>query len=160
MIPHRLLELPAFEVIGKKGWIAGTDDSGAFGRFWEQCKVDGTLAKLEQASGFQPGPQTKGRTLGISRTEHDPSNRAFFYMIAIEKPAGFEAEEMESYQVPASHWAIFECRGKIPEAIIEAEMFAFMQWLPASGFQHARAPEMEVYLEGYCEFWLPVELKS
>jgi len=41
--------------------------------------------------------------------------------------------------------------------------FFFTQWLPASGFVHAPAPEMEVYLEGshaedyVCEIWLPAQ---
>ncbi len=157
MINYRILELPAFEVIGKKTWIAGFEDNQAFGRFWEQCRTDGTLSRLEQASGFQPGSQTGGRTLGISRVEKDPANRACYYMIAIEKPGSFDDQEMECYQAPASKWAAFECRGKLPEAIVEAEMFAFGQWLPASGCVHAQAPEMEVYLDGYCEFWLPIQ---
>ena len=49
---------------------------------------------------------------------------------------------------------------------MEAEIYAFTQWLPASGFSHALAPEMEVYLptrengdEGGCEFWLPIVRK-
>jgi AraC family transcriptional regulator len=32
-----------------------------------------------------------------------------------------------------------------------------MEWLPTSGYEHALAPEMEVYLSGdACEFWLPI----
>ena len=44
----------------------------------------------------------------------------------------------------------------------QSEIYAFTQWLPASGYAHANAPEMEVYLPGVsgaeyvCEFWLPV----
>ncbi len=157
MINFRIFERPAFEVIGKKTWIPGQGDNEAFGRFWELCRADGTLTALEQANSFQPGSQTMGRTLGLSRVEQDPSNRAFYYMIAIEKPDNFEAEGLESYQVPASSWAAFECRGKIPDSIVEAEIFAFTQWLPSSGYRHAHAPEMEVYLDGYSEFWLPIE---
>jgi len=33
----------------------------------------------------------------------------------------------------------------VPESIVQAEMFAFMEWLPQSGYEHALAPEMEVY---------------
>ena len=56
----------------------------------------------------------------------------------------------------------------MPEAIVEAEIYAFTQWLPTSGFVHANAPEMEVYPPGsrgdsddnYCEFWLPIAEKQ
>jgi AraC family transcriptional regulator len=88
-------------------------------------------------------------------------------MIAIEKPEKHPAG-LETYLVPAARWAVFECIGKVPEAIVESEIYAFTKWLPASGYDHARAPEMEVYFPGndgsseesYCEFWLPITEKS
>lgn len=67
---------------------------------------------------------------------------------------------METYRVPASQWAVFECKGKVPESIVRAEMFAFMEWLPNSVYEHAPAPEMEVYLDQgdeTNEFWLPIQ---
>lgn len=169
MTTYRIVERPAFDVIGKKVWIAGTEDNEAFGRFWDQCRAEGLLAMFERLKGFQPGPQTNGLTLGISRVEKNPAKREFFYMIAIEKPESCPAlDDVESYRVPATHWAVFECHGKVPESIVTAEMFAFMEWLPASGYVHANAPEMEVYPPGsngqsdenYCEFWLPVKRKN
>lgn len=165
MIKVRIIERPAFEVTGKKTWIAGQDND-SFGRFWEQCRRDGLFEVFERISGFQPGLQTLGVTLGISQVEKAPANRAFYYMIAVEKPEDYINSDLESYQVPASQWAVFECRGKIPDAIVAAEIFAFTQWLPASEFVHAQAPEMEVYPaganeEGYtCEFWLPIKSRS
>jgi AraC family transcriptional regulator len=161
----RIIERPPFEVIGKKTWISGQDNN-LFGIFWETCQAEGLFGIFERINGFQPGAQTNGVTLGISQVEKDPSNRAFYYTIAIEKPKDCPVADLESYQVPSATWAVFECRGKVPESIVEAEIYAFTQWLPASGFDHAHAPEMEVYLEGskeedyVCEFWLPVQRKE
>ena len=163
MIAHRIVELPAFEIAGKKTWIAGVDDSQAFGRFWDQCRADGLFSAFESLTGLQPGPRTNGAILGISRVEQDPARREFYYMVAVEKPAGPPPAGLECYQVPASLWAVFECRGALPDAIVNSEIYAFTQWLPSSGYRHALAPEMEVYPpdanpgdEPYCEFWLPV----
>ena len=169
MTTYRIVERPSFEVIGRKVWIAGINDNAAFGRFWDQCRADGSLAGFEHLKGFQPGLQTNGVTLGISRVEQDPTRREFFYMIAIEKPEGCPPfDDMETYRVPATQWAVFECHGKVPEGIVKAEMFAFMEWLPASDYVHANAPEMEVYPpesnrqsdDNYCEFWLPIKQKK
>ncbi|MBN1877822.1 MAG: GyrI-like domain-containing protein [Anaerolineae bacterium] len=163
MVNYRIIERPAFDVIGKKGWIAEQDD---FERFWEQCRADGLLAIFEALNGWQRGAQTNGTTLGISRVEKDPTNRDFYYMIAIEAPPDCSNADLEHYQVPASQWAVFECHGKVPQSIVQAEMFAFMEWLPTSGYVHAFAPEMEVYYPGessddyYCEFWLPIIRKA
>lgn len=165
MVKFHMVERPSFEVVGKKIWIGGQDNE-LFGRFWQECQANGLLATFWQLRGDKPGPQTNGISLGVSRVEQDPSKREFYYMIAIEKSADYPArllEGMETYQVPATHWAVFECHGKAPESIVQAEMFAFMEWLPNSGYEHALAPEMEVYPasgESYCEFWLPIQAKG
>ena len=167
MTNYRIVERPAFEIVGKKTWIAGTDDNEAFRRFWEQCRAEGLFSVFERIGGFKPGRQTNGVTLGVSRVEKDPGNREFYYMIAIEKPQD-SAADLECYQVPASQWAVFECRGKLPDAIVESDIYAFTEWLPASEYVHANAPEMEIYPpesngqsdDNYCEFWLPIKRKN
>ena len=167
MIKHRITNRPAFEVVGKKTWISG-QDTDLFGKFWVQCREQGLFKIFEEMSGSQPGAQTNGYPLGISCVAEDPSNREFYYMIAIEKPMDYIATELEEYQVPASQWAVFECWGKVLESIVKSEIYAFTEWLPASEYEHAKAPEMEVYFPGtdgisddnYCEFWLPITLKT
>jgi AraC family transcriptional regulator len=167
MTNYRIIERPAFEIIGRKTWISGPDNN-LFGLFWQQCQADGLFEMLKQVNALKPGPQTRGVTLGVSRVEKDPTNREFYYMIASEKPEGCISTQLETYTVPATHWAVFECRGKVPESIVQAEMFAFMEWLPGSEYVHANAPEMEVYPpesngqsdDNYCEFWLPIRPKE
>ncbi len=166
MINVHLIERPAFTIAGWKTWISGPDNE-QFGRFWQQSRADGLFdifQRMKESSGFHAGPQTNAAVLGVSRVEKDPANRSFYYMIAIEILEGCSAESLEPYQVPGARWAVFECRGKIPESIVQAEMYAFTQWLPNYGYRHALAPEMEVYPataeEDYCEFWLPVEMKQ
>lgn len=159
MINMRIVERPAFTVAGKQVWIGGPDNE-QFGRFWEQCKADGSLDALYRLRGQDAGPRTNGAMLGVSRVDADPANRAFYYLIAIEIPADAALPEgFERCQVPAGQWAVFECRGPVPDALVASEIYAFSQWLPHSGYQHAHAPEMEVYPptdEPYCEFWLPI----
>jgi AraC family transcriptional regulator len=157
MVPYRLIDRPAFGVAGQKTWISGQDNS-LFGNFWETARKEGLLGQLRRISAFAPGTQTGGVTLGISRVEADPARRDFYYMIAVECALAEPPPGLEFYQVPASTWAAFECRGQPPESIVTAEIFAFTQWLPSSGYTHALAPEMEVYLpeQNVCEFWLPV----
>ena len=173
-MPHpnlpRIVTRPAFEIIGPKTWIEGPDNE-QFGRFWQDCRASGllqTVQSIQQASGKPSGPQTGGAVIGVSRVEADPAQRAFFYMIAVEMPehglpSGIMEASLERYTVPAATWAVFECLGPVPDALVASEMYAFMEWLPASGYQHALAPEMEVYPateEAYCEFWLPICLKA
>jgi AraC family transcriptional regulator len=160
MINHRIVDRPSFAIIGRKTYISGPDNEQV-GRFWIRARAEGlfdVFARLRSGAG----PQTGGVVLGVSRVEKDPANRAFDYMIAIEEPAD-GAHDLERYDVPATRWAVFEARGKVPDSIVRAEIYAFSEWLPASGYVHALAPEMEVYLPGsddsensVCEFWLPI----
>jgi AraC family transcriptional regulator len=166
MIKHRIVEKPAFDVIGKKTWISGQDNE-LFGQFWVRCQEEKLFEQFEQLSNHRPGQKTGSSVLGISCVEKDPANRAFYYMIAIENQ-DTQSQDLELYHVPASRWAIFECIGKIPEAIVNSEIIAFTEWLPSSAYEHAKAPEMEVYFQGsdgmsedsYCEFWLPITEKT
>ena len=163
MTQCRMIQRPAFQVVGKKTWISGQDNS-LFGQFWEQCQAEGLFEVFKQISGLEPGPQTRGVTLGVSCVEQDPSKRDFYYWIGIESPRDCADLGLESHLVPASQWAVFECHGKVPDSIVQAEMYAFTEWLPASGYIHANAPELEVYPpesdgsseDNYCEFWLPI----
>jgi AraC family transcriptional regulator len=158
--PHRIIDRPAFVVAGRTTWIDGPDND-QFGRFWQQCKTDGTFDHFEKLTGLSPGPQTRGHVLGVSRVEDDPTDRAFNFMVAVEVPEDAETGDLERYTVPAARWAVFEAHGPVPEALVRAEIYAFSEWLPASGYIHALAPEMEVYPpspddQPTCEFWLPV----
>jgi AraC family transcriptional regulator len=168
MIKYKVVEKFAFDVIGKRTWISGQDNE-LFGQFWVQCQQEKLFERFEQLTDHQSGPQTGSSLLGISCVEQDPTNRAFYYMIAIEKPQTYsDSDELEMYHIPAARWAVFECVGKVPEAIVKSEIYAFSEWLPSSEYEHAKAPEMEVYFPGndgmsdnsYCEFWLPIIEKS
>jgi AraC family transcriptional regulator len=165
----RIIDRPAFDMVGKQTWIGGPDNE-AFGRFWQQCSADGTLDLLRRISGDRPGTQTHGMVIGVSRVEVDPSKRDFFFLIGIEAPEGYCREAvdgLERYTVAASRWAVFNGSGTMPLSLVQAEMHAFMEWLPGSPYTHAPAPEMEVYPPGQpaapgetlCEFWLPIEAK-
>ena len=118
------------------------------------------MQTLGQVGGWRPGPQMGG----IPRVEQDPAKCEFTHMIAVETPDdSAPVAGLETYRVPAGRWAVFECRGLVPDAIVDAEMYAFLEWLPSSGYTHAPAPEMEDYDPGepgpdyYCEFWLPIK---
>jgi AraC family transcriptional regulator len=165
MIAVRIVDRPAFRIAGKSTYISGPDNE-QFGRFWQECQTGGLMEQLQRLTGFQPGAQTGGATLGVSRVEQDPNKRDFNYMIAVEAEPDADVGDLETYLVPACRWAVFECRGPVPAAIVASEIYAFSQWLPASGYTHDFAPEMEVYppsspaqgSEPYTEFWLPIRL--
>lgn len=158
MISMRIEEKPSFLIAGQKIWISGQDNQ-QFGDFWEASKQNGLIQRLTALGGHVPGAVTKSHVFGVSRVENDPLNREFYFWIAAEADGCVVPEDFETYRVPACKWAVFSNTGALPMSLVDAEMFAFLEWLPASPYRHANAPELEVYPaqdENLVEFWLPV----
>lgn len=72
-------------------------------------------------------------------------------------------EGMTEYIVPDTTYAVFECVGKIPDAMQAVQQRVISEWLPTSGYEYAPAPDIEVYSAGdqqsesyYSEVWLPI----
>jgi AraC family transcriptional regulator len=152
VVKVRLENKPAFEVTGIKTWISKVED---FYNFWSKCHEDDTVSTLKSLGNHNI---TGSLIFGVSRVENDPNNREFFFYIATEY-AKNDNKNFETFTIPASQWAIFECKGDVSNALFEAEMYAFKEWLPSSGYIHAKAPELEVYPirdSQAVEFWLPI----
>lgn len=160
MTEVRIMKLPSFRVVGKKVWISGQDNK-QFGVFWDECHKDGTIEALRKLSSSPESNITKATTFGVSRVEKDPSNRAFFFYIATETDK--TSDGFESFSIPAAEWAVFSNRGELPMSLVDAEIFAYTKWLPASKYIHANAPELEVYPaadSALVEYWLPIVKKE
>ncbi|MGN0621307.1 MAG: effector binding domain-containing protein [Porcipelethomonas sp.] len=76
-------------------------------------------------------------------------------------------EGMTETIVPATTYAVFECIGALPDAMQSIQERIISEWLPASGYEYAPAPDIEVYPEGdrhsadyRSEVWLPVIKKN
>ncbi|MDP3176703.1 MAG: GyrI-like domain-containing protein, partial [Spirochaetaceae bacterium] len=65
--------------------------------------------------------------------------------------------------VPAATWAIFPCKGPIPESIQSTWPRIMGEWFPESGYERADGPDLEIYLDKdisqpdyKSEIWVPV----
>lgn len=151
----RLETKEAFKVSGQKVWISGQNNE-EFASFWKEATESGLVKKLQDAAASKKDKVTKSSIFGVSRVEEDPNNRAFYFYIASESE---NVDGCESFEIAGGEWAIFEGDGDTPMALINAELEAFMNWLPNSEYKHDNRPEIEVYPENsgvYVEFWLPV----
>jgi AraC family transcriptional regulator len=155
---YRIVEKDKFKVVGKE--IRVTTKNGEnfkrIPKFWEECHENGSCEKLCNAA--------KGSDiLGICK---DFGNEELTYMIAVEKPEGFTSKDMTEVEIPAATWAVFESVGPTPDSIQKVWKRIFSEWFPATNFEHADAPELEVYPSGdpdadnyRCEVWIPIVRK-
>jgi len=154
---YRIVEKKEYEVIGKAIKVSCKDGENfrRIPEFWEECCSDGTTEKLCSASKGNP-------LLGICM-DMELNNEQLTYMIAVESDGSIADSSLITRTIPAATWAVFTSVGPMPGAIQEVWKRIFQEWFPATGYEHAEAPELEVYLEGdagaedyRCEVWIPV----
>ena len=154
---YRIVEKGAFKVVGK-GVRVSTRNGVNFTRvprFWEESEKDGTVERI----CAHTGPMGM---FGICM-EFDRPQEEFTYMIAVEKPNGAVPADFVEKEIPPASWAVFDSVGPMPGAVQDVWKRIFSEWFPATGYEHADAPEMEVYrtentsdAEYRCEVWVPI----
>ena len=75
-----------------------------------------------------------------------------------ELPQGFT-----EIKIPNATWAVFDCRGSVPQAIQKGWQYLNEEWLVKYPFQHAQCPEVEWYSNGnvydsnyLSQIWIPI----
>ena len=117
---------------------------------WQEAAANGTMQKL---AGMMDTPPMG--LLGVSVCNEEEQWKYFVAVSSTKAGDGFE-----EYIVPASTWAIFSGTGT-NQSIQELERQIITEWLPASGYEYANAPDIEVYLNpdpqnAQYEVWIPV----
>ena len=97
----------------------------------------------------------------------------FEYLIAdVYDPSKDIPEGFVTRTVPAFTWAVFPCRGAMPNALQDVNTKIFSEWLPAlKEYEFAAGYCIEMYDDAskypkgtadenyYCEIWIPVKRK-
>ncbi|MFB5675027.1 GyrI-like domain-containing protein [Paenibacillus terreus] len=158
---YRIVEKSGFTVVGKSIQVSMKDGENfkAIPAFWQQSNSDGTTDDLMAL-------RADGVTLGICMAVTDDPDQ-LTYMIAAESEKDAAASgDFITHEVPASTWAVFPVVGPMPDAIQGVWQRIYQEWFPATGYQHADAPELEVYPPGdpaaedyRTEVWIPIMKK-
>jgi len=154
---YRIVEKGAFKVVGKSIRVSCRDGENFMRvpQFWRESEKDGTVGRLDTLTGPLG-------MFGICMEFNQPQEE-FTYMIGVEKPKGALPAGLVEKEIPAASWAVFDSVGPMPGAVQEMWKRIFSEWLPATGYEHADAPELEVYPTGNtgdadyrCEVWIPI----
>jgi AraC family transcriptional regulator len=157
---YRIEDKEAFTVIGKSIQVTCQDGEHVrqIPEFWEECHRNGTITEL---TSIGTGKNLFGIVLDMQ-----PGKGDFTYMIGTQTDGTLPETGYSVRTIPASTWAIFTCVGPIPGAIQSTFGRIFQEWFPATGYEHAGAPELEVYPPGdvtaedyRCEVWIPIVKK-
>lgn len=160
---YRIEKKDAFKVVCKKKQVTqpqGDTATADISAFWDACSRDGTLEAICKYADF---PQIGGM-LGICFSgEMDDS--AFPYGIgAPYNGAELRDKGLEVIEIPAHTYAVFTCRGKMPDAFQKTYQQICTEFFPQSGYAYGNGVELEVYPSANtqdpnytCEIWIAVK---
>lgn len=151
MLEYKIVEKPQFTLMGLERKFNPETSYQEIPKFWEEV--------------FSGGDSPLMGIYGICLDE-DTEDENFTYLIADnyipwqEVPAGFTVKV-----IPASTWAVFPCRGPLPQTLQEVNTRMWSEWLPnCTEYRLARNLNIEVYgppaekpEDTYSEIWLPLE---
>lgn len=156
---YKIVEKSAFTVIGA----------------WKKFLYDDALSEIPKfwAEHFQNGGGSA--VCGMYGINFDESmgGKEFEYLIADDYKEGMEVPDgYVKKTIPAFTWAIFPCKGKMPEAMQEVNKMIFSEWLPnCKDYEFAAGYNIEMYHDPsdypngvqdenyYSEIWIPVKKK-
>lgn len=150
---YRIEQIKGFRIVGKK--LHTTMENGEsyrsipelWGSMIKSGKTNDILALMD---GEPMG------LLGVSDYNPDFHNSEFDYYIGVtsSKPL---TEEMDELSIASNTWAIFPCKNESADSIQKLQHRIVMEWLPTSGYEFAKAPDIERYFaDNTMEVWLPV----
>ncbi len=140
-------EIKGFRAVGFKRRYNCTNGENfeKIPKFWQEVMENGSFNEVMSLMDSEP--------FGSIAICGNMKNDEFDYYIATstskEVPAG-----MEEITIETQSYAVFTC--KIPE-IQDITKRIFSEWLPSSEYQHANAPELEIYPdEDSCKICIPI----
>lgn len=157
---YKIVKKEAFDVIEKVEThsVEDSENVKSIPEFWSRAHQDGTIRTLLDV--------TTDRTFifGICYGNLSENAKTFDYSIAAryakdaEVPEGFSRNT-----IPARTWAVFECKGAMPNAMQDMWHKIVSEFFPTSGYQPTYEMDIEAYSEGnmndpdyYSEIWIPV----
>ncbi|QUI22410.1 AraC family transcriptional regulator [Vallitalea pronyensis] len=156
---YKIIEKDAFQLVGLTRNVTTEHEQNyqIVPAFWQEICKKGITKKMEAQS------DTKYAVC----YNYDAEIKEFKYMVGIEGTHINDVEGTEVLEIPKSTWAIFESVGPMPHAIQKVWKRIYSEWFPATKYEHASTPELEVYLPGdatsddyRCQVWIPIVEKK
>jgi AraC family transcriptional regulator len=167
---YRIEEKPEIILFGVEKIISteNGENTKEIPEFWNQAFCDGTIDRIQQASGIKVDENFKGiLPVNAVMCYRDTGKKTMPYMLCAFAPGKEIPEGFDSVTVPAGTWAIFateeHTEDRTAEVIQALWKRIYTEWFPTSGYEPVPGgPEFEMYgiAESglsYCEVWIMVQ---
>ncbi|KAF5067727.1 Integron-associated effector binding protein [anaerobic digester metagenome] len=163
---YRIEKKDAFKIICKKKQVTkpqGDTAAADIHVFWNECSADGTMDAICKYGKFD---HLNG-VLGICFSE-ELADSGFPYGIGAEyNGTPLNGQKLDIIEIPAYTYAVFTCRGKMPEAFKDTYKKICTEFFPQSNYEYGQGVELEVYPSAdvqnpdyTCEIWIAVKEKK
>lgn len=163
IMDYKIIEKDAFDIIEKveTHTVDNSENAKSIPDFWTRSHKDRTVKMLTEL--------TTDRTFifGMCYGNLSKDAKTFDYSIAAKcdsntaVPKGFRKNT-----IPARTWAVFECKGAMPNAMQDVWHKIVSEFFPTSGYEPTYEMDIEAYTEGNMsspdyrsEIWVPVVKK-
>lgn len=167
LMDYRIEKRDAFKLICRKKQVnkpQGDTATADISAFWGECSTDGTMEKLCKYASFD---NLRG-ILGVCFSG-EMANSGFPYGIGAEyNGAPLTDGGFDIVEIPAHTYAVFQCKGKMPDAFKETYKKICTEFFPQSStYEYGNGMELEVYPSAdvqnpdyTCEIWIAVKEKK
>lgn len=160
---YRIEKREAFDIICKRKQVnkpQGDTATADISAFWGECSSDGTMDKICKYGKFD----SLNGVLGICFSG-EMADSGFPYGIGAEyNGAPVTDKGLDVVKIPAHTYAVFECRGKMPDAFKDTYKKICTEFFPQSKYEYGSGIELEVYPSAdtqnpdyTCEIWIAVK---
>lgn len=163
---YRIEKKDAFKLICKKKQVTkpqGDTATADISAFWNEVGADGTMDKICRYGKFD----IYHGVLGVCFSD-EMAHSGFPYGIGAEyNGAPLTDKELDIVEIPAYTYAVFTCRGKMPDAFKDTYKCICTEFFPQSNYEYGQGVELEVYPSAdtqnpdyTCEIWIAVKEKA
>ncbi len=157
---YKIVKKGAFKVLEKRTvqTVSENKNLQTIPEFWENSRKDGTMKKMLELT------TDKEFIFGICYNNPHKEESTFDYSLAVLADEGAAVPEGFSVnEIPARTWAVFECRGAMPDAIQQLWHKIAAEFFPASDLEPTYEFDIEAYTDGdmsapdyRSEIWVPI----
>lgn len=159
---YKIMEKPAFCVLEKVEKHSLKEDANlkSIPAFWDRANGDGTVDRLLAWAS------DKTYVFGVCYGEVG-EDKTFDYSIGVCCEDTIAPKGYRITKIPARTWAVFACKGGMPDAIQQTWKKIYTEFFPNAEYEPTREMDIEAYPDGdtsspdyQCEIWLPVVKKQ
>jgi AraC family transcriptional regulator len=159
---YKIIEVPEFDIIGKSKSFEFENFVKDGPKFWKEYVGSEDYKKLYQLNNGRPCPITNSSLLSVYFPKENGKRDEFTDVLGIEATSKDNLSVFETYTVPSSAYAEFNCTYKTS---MKTNRYIYGEWFSSTGYERdGNKPDIAAYFpvpfrpmnEMRVRWWIPV----